>query len=173
MDKGTTMNIRHEALTRLQGSLQEELIPAEIVTQDGVEVLSVIFAELGLDGEGAVGELFFLPFRSDDDTVQHFSCVITIADEISLDDPVMLYEAMSYINFRLPCGSYSYDKDAGSLVYKLSVPIPADMTEDELLNEMNICSGNAVAEADMHMDLLLGLLDGEVSMEDIKRSFTG
>ena len=173
MDKDMMTKMRHDALVKLQGSLQEELIPAELVAHEEVEILTVIFAELGLDGDGAVGELFFLPLRSENDTVWHFSTVITIADEIDTQNTDVLYEALSYINFRIPCGSYAFDKDADQLVYKMTVPVPADMSEDELLKEMNICSGNAVAEADAHIDLLLRLLDGEASMEDIRNSFSG
>ena len=56
MDKDKLLLKRHEALEGLEASLQEELIAARLEAPDeekGVEVLTVIFPELGLDGDGA------------------------------------------------------------------------------------------------------------------------
>ena len=174
MDKEQILNIRHEALETLEGALQEELIAAKLNTPEegkGTEVLTVIFPELGIDGDGAIGELFFLPVISDEAEVQHFATVLTIADEISEGLYPALYEAISYINFRIPCGAFALDEVSGSLVYKITVPLPMDLSGEDLLREMNICSGNAVAAADQHMDLLLGMLSGEVSMDDVRAAF--
>ncbi len=176
MDKEQMMKERHEVLEALEGSLQEELIAAKLNTPEeghGTEVLTVIFPELGIDGDGAVGELFFLPIVSDEMAVQHFATVLTIADEIGEDQYPALYEAISYINFRLPCGAYALDDESGSLVFKLTVPMPAELSKEDLLNEMNICSGNAVAAADQYMDLLLRMLDGDSSMDDVRAAFEG
>ena len=176
MDKEQIMKERHEVLEELEGSLQEELIAAKLNTPEegnGTEVLTVIFPEMGMDGDGVIGELFFLPVISDDTEVQHFATILTIADEIEKDRYPALYEAISYINFRLPCGAYALDDETGSLVYKLTVPVPAELSKEELLKEMNICSGNAVAAADLHMDLLLRMLDGDTSMDDVRAAFTG
>ena len=174
MDKKQIMNERHAALEAVEGSLQEELIAARLDTPedgDGTEVLTVIFAELGLDGDGAVGELFFLPVASDEDEVQHFATIINLADEIDKEQLPALYEAISYLNFRLPCGCYVLDADAGILAYKLTVPLPIDLAGEELIRAINICSGNAVAAADQHMDLLLRMLDGEATIDDVKAAF--
>ncbi|MBQ7583223.1 MAG: hypothetical protein IJT24_01315 [Lachnospiraceae bacterium] len=174
MDKDKLLLKRHEALEGLEASLQEELIAARLEAPDeekGVEVLTVIFPELGLDGDGAVGELFFLPLRSDEDSVQHFSTVITIADTIGEECLNELYEAVSFINFRLPCGCYAFDRESGLLAYRLTVPLSVELSPEELLRDMNICSGNAVAAADLHMDLLLRVIDGEASMEDVRAAF--
>ncbi len=170
MDRKTIMNERHSALEALEGLLQEELIAAKLNAAGdagGVEVLTVIFPELGLDGDGAVGELFFLPVLSEDAAVQHFNTVITIAGDIDEEQLPLLYEAISYINFRLPCGAFALDRETLSLVFKLSVPLPIDLKGDDLLKEMNICSGNAVAVADRHMDILLRMTEGEAGMEDV------
>ena len=176
MDREKIKKIRHTALEALESALSEELLAARLnEPEEGsdTEVLTVIFDGLGYDGDGAVGELFFLPVVSEEASVQYFSTVLTIADEIEAGQYGALYEAISYINFRLPCGSYALDPDSASLVYKLTVPMPVDLTEEELIREVNICSGNAVAAADQHMDLLLRIIDGEGSMEDVRNTWTG
>lgn len=171
MDINEVMNERHTALEAVEGMLQEELVAARLNEPDdenGVEVLTVIFPELGLDGDSAIAELFFLPIVSKDAQVQHFSTVITIADDLEKEQFPALYEAISYINFRLLCGAYALDEESGSLVFKLSVPMPIDLQEDDLIREINICSGNAVAVLDQHIDLVLRIVDGEAGMEDVK-----
>ena len=174
MDKKIILDEQHKALEAMEGSLQEELIAAKLTIpeeENGTEVLTVIFPELGIDGDGAVGELFFLPILPDEISVQHFMTILTIADEIEEGLYPAIYEAISYINFRLPCGAYSLDDETGSLVYKLTVPLPAELSGEELIRELNICSGNAVAAVDQHMDLLLRMLDGDVTMDDVRAAF--
>lgn len=174
MDRQKIVERQHEALEAMEGSLQEELIAAKLEIPEegnGIEVLTVIFPELGMDGDGAVGELFFLPVVSEEAAVQHFMTILTIADEIEAEQYPALYEAISYINFRLPCGAYSLDEETGSLVFKLTVPLPAELSGEELIKELHICSGNAVTAADQHTDLLLRMLDEEVTMEDVRAAF--
>ena len=175
MDIKTLMNERHAALEAVEGMLQEELIAARLNEPDDkndIEVLTVIFPELGLDGDSALAELFFLPIVSEEAQVQHFNTVITIADDLEEERFPALYEAISYINFRLVCGAYALDEESGSLVFKLSVPMPIDLQGDDLIREINICSGNAVAVLDQHIDLVLGIANGEVTMDDIKDTWT-
>ncbi len=175
MDKEKIITERHEALEKLEALLNEELIAARLNTPEegnGTEILTVIFPELGIDGDGAVGELFFLPIFFDEATVQHFATILSIADEIGAEQYPTLYEAISYINFRLPCGAYALDDETGSLVFKLTVPFPMELSGHDLLKELNICAANAMAAADQHMNLLLRMLDGEASMDDVRAAFS-
>ena len=173
MDKEQLMNIRHSALTELEGTLQEALIAAKLNTyEDGeIEVLNVIFPVLGIDGEGVAAELLFLPILSEEALVQYFATVVTIAEEIEQEHFHKLYEAISFINYRIPCGCFILEEETGTLLYKLSVPLPIELEGDALLREMNIISGNAVAYTDQYMDLLLGMLDGDIDMETIRDAF--
>ncbi len=103
--------------------------------------------------------------------IQHFNTVITLADDLEKEQFPALYEAISYINFRLVCGAYALDEESGSLVFKLSVPMPIDLQGEDLIREINICSGNAVAVLDQHIDLVLGIADGEATMDDVKATW--
>lgn len=162
MDIEKIMKERHELLERLRDSLQEELVACEIIeaeNENEPEVLRVLFDELGQDNEeGILGEFFFLPPGSDEDEVQHFSAVFTVADEIDKDKLPRLFEAMSYINFRIPCGSFSIDREEEILIYRLTTPFSVQMKGDDLYAQMNICLTNALICTDMYSDILLQLL---------------
>ena len=165
MDIGTIIQERHELLERLRDSLQEELVISEIREAENEgepEVLRVVFDQLGQDNEeGVLGEFFFLPPGSGEDQVQHFSAVLTIADDIDRDRLSGLYEAMSQINYKIPCGSFCIDPEGEFLIYRLTTPLSARMNKDELFDQMNICMTNALISADMYIDILLKQLYDE------------
>ena len=159
MDIEKIKSDRHELLERLQAALQEELVACELREAENEgepEILRVVFDELGQDNEdGALGEFFFLPPGSEEDEVQHFSAVLTIADDIDKSKLPELYEAMSHINYEIPCGSFCIDKEGENLVYRLTTPLPTAVEGDELFNQMNVCMANALVSADMYMDILV------------------
>ena len=169
MDTEKMMKERHELLTRLGDSLLEEMIACEIAepqSEEEPEILTVLLDTFG-DGEreGAAGEFFFMPFSSEEDRVQYFCAVLTLMDDISEENLPALFEAMSGINFALPCGSYSVDRDHRFLTYKLTVPLPAELNSDALYDEMNICVSNAVNSADAYADTLIKISCGEASYD--------
>ena len=47
------------------------------------------------------------------------------------------------------------------MLYRLTVPLPAGLGKDQLYDEMNIVLTNALVSADMYMDLLLKVNEGE------------
>ena len=167
MDIEKTMRERHELLERLRDSLQEELVICEILeaeNENEPEVLRVLFDSLGQDNEeGILGEFFFFPLGSDEDAVQHFSAVLTIADEIDKDKLPGLFETMSHINFSVPCGSFCIDQEGEVLIYRLTTPLSVNMKGDELFEQMNICMTNAIICTDMYVDILLQGVNGDGS----------
>ncbi|MCR5487786.1 MAG: hypothetical protein K6F35_09710 [Lachnospiraceae bacterium] len=166
---------RHALLERMRDSLQEELVAAEIVEpekENEPEILTAVLSGIGEAGEmeGAYGEFFFVPVVSGEDAIQHFSAVITLLDDLDREKLPMLFEAMSYINFSQPCGSYCVDRDAAYLCYKMTVPLPSELSGDALFEEMNICMANAATAADLYADLLIRIASGEGSLDEIPPS---
>ena len=162
---------RHELLIRLQDSLREEMIACETLepeNKEEPEILTVVLDSFGdEEREGGAGEFFFLPMSSEEDMVQYFCAVLTLADDIPGENLTALFEAMSYINFVLPCGSYCIDKNRSFLTYKLTVPLPIGLCGDALYEQMNICVSNAVNTADTFSDVLIKIAYGEAT-EDLK-----
>ncbi len=168
---------RHELLERVSKDLNADLIAAAIREPDpekGTDaILNVMFDEIGMDGNEALGEFFFLPLRDTGELnlepkVQHFMAVITIAEELESDHFPELYEAMSYINSIIPCGAYYIDMDKKFLSYKMTVPLPIELSEEEVYKEIHIITATALSMVDLHIDLLLDLMDGETTLDYIK-----
>ncbi len=172
MDKKKILDTRRELLERASDELNEAYIAADIrepQTEGDAGILSVIFDEIGMRGEEAFGEFLFLPIADGiEPNVQHFVAVITIADDLETEHLPELFEAMSYINAQLVCGSYSIDMDKKFLSFKMTVPLPINMPEEELYEEINIVISNAMTLVDLHIDLLTDLIDGDTDLDYIK-----
>ena len=169
---------RRELLERMKESMQEELIACEVAEpeQEGLPpVLNVILDALAKDDaeEGAFGEFYFDPIVSEEDEIQHFSGVITLMDDLPKEHLAELFEAIAYINFILPCGRYCIDKGQSFLAYRLTVPFSVELSGDALFDQMNICMANAVASADLFLEPLVQLAEGEITLDEVKDMIEG
>ena len=170
MDRQAIEQEREELLNKMAEDLQEGLIAATVrepEEEGDVPVLSVLFDEFGEGEDEAYGEFFFRPIISDEDQVQFFSGVITLSDSLPEEHLKELFEAMSYINFQLPCGCFALDKTKTLLIFRECIPLPMNLTGDALYEQMNIISGNAAASADAYISTLLQVAEGELSVEDV------
>ena len=163
---------RHELLARLRDSLMEELIACEIrepENENEPEILTVVLDGIGEAGdmEGGIGEFFFAPASGENDTVMHFCAVITLLDDLDREYLPGLFEAMSYINFRLPCGCYCVDRDASLLCYRITTPLPVSLCGEALFEQMNAVMSNALIAADLYADMLIRLAGGERTLESV------
>ncbi len=159
---------RHELLEGLCKDLNDEQIAAVIIKDEGAaEMVRAILDELGDEDNPVEGEFFFRPVQSDDDAAWIFMSVFTISNELPQERLPELYEAMSYINFNLPCGSFSIDKDHRFFCYVLSSMIPEDMVDEELYREMDIAVGNAFVIADSYIGILSDVLNGKIGADGV------
>lgn len=162
---------RHELLERMEDDLQKDLIAAKLSTseeENAPEILSVMYDALGLEEEPVFGEFYFLDIPSEDAEVQHFCATLTLADDVESEHFPELFEAMSYINAAIPCGAYRLDMDKKFLSFHLAVPLSIDMDKEALYEEMNIVMSNAISICDVHMDLILKVMDGTETIEFVK-----
>ena len=77
------------------------------------------------------------------------------------------YEALAYIHFTLPYGTFSIDTGNRFLAYKLCVPLSIEMEGEELYDEINIITGNAAEAVDTYMGVLSDLRDGSMDVEQV------
>ncbi|MCR4656172.1 MAG: YbjN domain-containing protein [Lachnospiraceae bacterium] len=161
-----------KATKKDRDSLQEELIACEIrepENENEPEILMVVLDGIGESGdmEGGIGEFFFAPPSSENDTIQHFCAVLSLLDDPDREYLPQLFEVMSYINFKLPCGSYSVDRDASLLCYRLTSPIPMELSGEGLFEQMNATMANALTVADLYVDTLIKIAGGEKELKDV------
>ena len=176
MDTAVVMKERKEQLKVIRDQLQEELIAAELreSEDEGPDVLMVIFDELGfMNDDGAVGEFFFQPIGSEEDSVQHFVSTIILAGDPDMTNAAGLYQTISVLNGYLPCGCFCLDRNSSFLLYKLVTPLPMSLSGDALSEEINICMGNAVAVTDQYADFVLGVMEGRMTPEEVMDQIAG
>ncbi len=168
MDKEAILKERSELLVKMEKDLKEDLIAAAIrkpENDDEPEILTVLFDALGTEGEEVAGEFFFSTIESDEDTVQYFTSVMTIAGELPEEQLPAIYEALNYINFMIPCGSFAVDSNHAYLIYRMSAAMSMNVTGEALYEQMNVIMGNAVAVVDGFIDLIMAILEGRETIE--------
>ena len=166
--------LRHTLLKKIEIELQEELIAAFIAeeTKEQPEILTAVFPSLAKEGAQADAEFLFLPTQEDDE-LQYFVSIINLASEIPEATENELYAAMALINFYLTGGSFSINPVNGGLIYKHSISMGVDEEAEAVEEYMNRSMSMAIQMADKFAGLLLEVIDGERTAEDIAILLTG
>ena len=159
---------RHELLEDLNKELNDSLIAAVVRKDEGApEMVSAMLDELGDGDLDILGDFYFRPFQSEEDEAQSFMCVLTVTDELPPERLPVLYEVISYLNFTLPAGCFSIDKDHRFLCYTLNTLLPVELEDSLLFREMDLAVGNAMAISDTYIGLLEDVISGEIGVEDV------
>ncbi len=162
--------MRRELLERFTEDFTDELFAATILEPDDdvpFPMVRVLFDEMGDVGDEAVAEYYFTPLTSEDDEVSFFTGIITLMEGIPEEAFGRLYEAMSYINFQIPCGAFAIDRGHHVLAYRLCTPMPLDMGREEIYDQMNVVAGNSAAVADSYMGVLKDVAEEKMSIEEV------
>ena len=161
--------MRDELLDRMVEDFKDAYIAAAVAETEGEDepkIVRAILDEIG-DDEGVIGEYYFTPIESEEDEVQFFNALITISEDVP-EDPAALFEAMSYINFTIPAGSFAIDKDHNFISYRLSIPMSIDLGREAVYDAMNIAAGNSAAIADSYAGVLLDVVNKKLSVEEVE-----
>ncbi len=170
MDREKISKQRKEIFERINKELAGEYIAA--VYQDkevsGMEdgILNVYLDDVGGNFEDVIGQYFFTPITTDDDQIQIFNAVVFLTEDISEKKLPALYEAMSYINYYSLVGAFSIDEMHSQLAYKISIPMPIEMSDDALYDQVQAIMGNGMITVDKFADLLLGINNGTRNIKE-------
>ena len=121
----------------------------------GEEVLKICRSDTALTGIPVI-----VMTQDEDAEVSYFICAMLIADDLENADMEALNKAVSKLNHTSPVGVFYVDYEGGRLLYKLGVPLPSEIKEDDLYEEMNIVIGNALSIVDPALDELMGIVEG-------------
>ncbi len=162
---------RHEILESIGEDLEKEMVASVMrkATEDkeSPEILTVDFDELGLGHDSVLGEFYFYPVGSEEDTVSFFASVLTVADELSEENLSNVYEAISILNFHMLSGAFGVSQDHRFLAYKQCVAYSLDMDKESLRKHVDLTMGNAVSIVDQWADMVLRISEGEGTVDDI------
>lgn len=159
---------RHKILEQLNDELNENSVAAVLRKEEGEpEMVSALLDELGDGDRGIIGDFYFKPLTSEEDPAQIFMSVFTISDSIPAERLPALYEAISYVNFNLPAGCFSIDKDHRFLCYVLSTILPLELSEEEAYVQTDMSVSNALFFADGYIGILCDVLDGKVEPDGV------
>ncbi len=168
MDINEMENRRHDLLEELNRELNDAQIAAVLRKEEGApEMVSAMLDELGDGDLEILGDFYFRPFQTEEDTAQAFMCVITITDELPPERLPALYEAICYVNFNLTAGCFSVDKDHRFFCYVLSTLLPAELEDALLFREMDLAVGNALAIADSYIGILTDVVNGTIGADGV------
>ena len=131
-----------------------------------MDILRGIHTGFSSDLVGVLGEYLFMPIPSED--VLYFSVIYTITDLVPEFYVEELAATIARLNFALPFGAFVIggEKDR-TLAYKLTVPIMANLSEDQQFEEMMAAFDAAYFTADRMTGYLLLLIRGEATMAEV------
>ncbi len=173
MKKNDVIAMRNELLDRMVEEFHDAYIPAIRNENEDPEAPAVVRAILDRiggdegDGEGVIGEFFFTPMSSEDDEVHLFNAMLTISDQIPEDNLAAFFEAMCYINFHIPLGCFTYDKDHTFFCFRLAFSIPMGFDKEAIYGLMNAAAANAARVADTYIPILTKVAENKFSVDEV------
>jgi len=135
-----------------------------------VDSLNTLFDEGEMGFDESMGEFFFTP-ESQDDGLCFFMAVISLTNELPLGQARDLMRGINAINNVLPGGCFFISPDMSTLGMRVSLPVEADSTEDDLFDQMNIAMGIAILASRRYGGLLKRLALGQVKLPEFMAMF--
>ncbi len=172
MNNGDITSRRHDLLALFEKEFVDELVPAKLSEKDeyGVEVLAVVLDDVAVEGYDATAEYFFLP-SGEDDEIQYFVSLITLAEDLPQENLSELCMAVSSINTFIPAGAFAIDPVARSLIYKHTYEMPIDADDAVVKDNMDLSMGVAMQMIISFAYLLVEVSDGKRTAENALNYF--
>ncbi len=154
---------RHYAFKRLEQEFKEEMVPAQYTEEEEANagVLSVFMDNIAAQGVEFIGEFFFMPMEEEEGGIQLFINMITILENVDEKNLGELLGAVAIINSYVPLGAYSYAPEDGRLLFRYSDIMSADLSEDQLQEEMNRAMSVTLETIEQFSYMLIEVNDGE------------
>lgn len=134
-----------------------------------IDILTTLIEDFGNSLEDAMGEFFFMPkIEGREEDALYFNSVLTLSENLTEEMLPALYEAISILNYYTESGTFAVNKDGDMLVYRNSVALPLEMS-DETVFEMILANvAFSINVAERFSDLLLRVCDHRMSIEELR-----
>lgn len=161
---------QRELLLALKKDFEEVEIP--VTLQDAQEenlpmdILSSLHLDYGHGQHEVMGEYYFFPVPQEEVSTHYFSTMINLENEIHQECLSQLREAVSALNFYIQCGSFVVNPSGTLLGFRFITPIPVNFSFDQALELMNLNVGHSLELAEHHVDDLIRVAQGKLSLQD-------
>ena len=171
---GKTLNeggaqMERKILEALQEKISRYGDESEILSHEAgeetVEILTAEFTQFGEHLDRVTGEFFFSEVPGDPDGSRYFSAVLTMRDDVPVDNVPDLAFALSMLNFYIEKGCFALNKPADLLAYKAVRFLPGDTEEEILFKECGAELEQAYEIAAKYATVVLALAEGSLSLE--------
>ncbi len=168
-----------EQTKQIQGTilrkLKEIMDSVEIINvirgqEDGIPfpILTTLHTDLGYEENEVMGEFYFLPIYMQEQKMHYFSIVMTLDEEVPQNKYEELTLAVNMLNFYMPVGAYTVQKDGGILAYKYTALLPTDTTLESLVTQADACIGTALDLVHKYVDVFMQLLNGKITLQQFE-----
>lgn len=162
--------LQHKLLVALKQDFEEVEVPVTLRNAEGenlpMDILTTIHLDYGQGRHEVMGEYYFFPMPQEDVSAHYFSTMLNLENEIRQDCLPQLREAVSALNFYLQCGSFVVNPSGTLLGFRFITPIPFNFSFEQALQLMNLNVGHSLELAEHHVDDLIRVAQGKLSLQD-------
>lgn len=159
-----------KALEKLDNIFKEAQIAA-ILQKKGEEgisnnVLSCLNDSFGVSGAEVMSRFYFAPMEVSPEGVQYFVAMSTLSDELPIERVAEVSQAVGMLNYYIPYGAFAVDPLTRSVIYRITTPITTELSEEELIEEVDILAGQSLDMAERYCYLILQVAFQGMSVDD-------
>ena len=162
-------SMQYYILEQLKADFEANHVPAVVrnAAEENLpmDILTTLHRRFGLNMDEVMGEFYFFPAMSGTASVHYFTSMITLTEEMAAEYVPMVTEAVNVLNFYLECGAFVMNPQKNLLAFKFVTPIPAELSEEQILQMANLNVGHALQLSERYAASLLQLSDGSGSLE--------
>ena len=151
-----------EQIRRLYGDRVEITHP--ILKGRELDVATAALSNFGEHRDTCMGEYFFKPVPGDPDGGQYFISLITLRNDVPIQQVPELAFALSMTNFYIETGCFALDKPTELLVYRGTRTFSGDTPEEVLIRECVLKMEEAYNIASKYATPVLALAEGSMKL---------
>ncbi len=131
---------------------------------DTLDVLTVELLRFGEHLDRCLGEYFFRSVPGDLDGAQYFTALITLKNDISVENVPQLAYALGILNFYVETGCFALNKPADLLVFKSTRKFPGDTPAETVVRDCVLLIEEAYEIASKYCTPVFALAEGSMEL---------
>ena len=143
---------------------------SEILHQDWqggtLDILTAVLVRFGEHLDRCLGEFFFRPVPGDPEEGQMFTALITLKNDIPVENVPELAYSLSILNFYIETGCFALNKPADLLVFKCTRTFPGDIPAESLIRDCVLLMEEAYTTAVKYCTPVFALAEGSMGLPE-------